>query len=411
MSKLALFMHAPPEHIAHVINAMCLFSGLKNQRVDCTWITMNPRNPVSPLNPSIELDKLGLTEFADSCNVSVRNCIGHVDDESSPKEEAIEWLFSGFDASTLFLHYYPPFWNPVVQVCKRRGIRVGFHVQSFSRRANDEPYYHLYPGTLQAIRDADFLTVSQQADIEQVIRTSGKSISDISVLPKSVPPLALQRATEDTDIPPEIEGILSALSPDLRTMLYVGRLERFKNIHWFLNSCMPRLENRLNEFQVLIVGRGSIEEEILIQARQFSNVRVVLKQLPYDLGLRLISLSDIILFPSGYDYSPRLPLEAILLGRPVLLGNFFFNRRYFDAAKYVVNGATFGHDVLEYSGESIEYGIPDSSEVVDALCSFLDNPRSNIDTQAMRLLARESTPLFGAKLLLEVSGHTKNYAE
>ena len=402
-TDLSLFMHAPPEHVAHVINAACLYVGLRRLGVTARWITMNPRDSAPTLYPREGLSRLGLEEFVPECNTEVINCAGWVQDEFRPEVSAIRRLIDRTQMRQLFLHYYPPLWGPVVEACRADGIRVGLHVQVFSRSPNDPPFFAKIEGALDAVRNADYITVSQESDVDLVCRLSSKNRSDIAVLPKSVPPCALARAREKTFSARDNGALHDIFSTQIPTVTYLGRLERFKNIDWFLKHCMPHLNERADEFRLLIVGRGTLQNEVVALARSFKNVRVVLQQLRYDQGLRLLSESDLVLFPSGYDYSPRLPLEAILLGKPVLMGQFAFNLRYHNAASYLVDSAGTARAVLEYSRLRIEYGVPDIEQAVGAIRCFLDTTHETTGDRSIDpTFARESDPMFGASRLLSV---------
>jgi glycosyltransferase involved in cell wall biosynthesis len=385
---LTLFTHVSPEHVAHVINAACLYSGLLEVGIRPRWVTMNPRNQVPELHPSAGLKALGLEELSKQCVTKVANCAPWVKDEFSPQINDIDRLLAGTDTRCLYMHYYPPFWGPVVKWCKRNGVRVGLHMQNFARDIGDIPFFAKYQGALAAVREADFLTVSQLTDVPAACDVAGKTVNEIAILPKAVPPEALASAVQGLRTTGTIK------------MTYVGRLERFKNIGWFLQHCLPRLSGRMHEFQIHIVGWGTVQNEVLSLAAKFPNVRVTIGQLPYPDVLRLLAASDLVLFPSGYDYSPRLPLEAILVGTPVLLGRCEFSRRYQDVAGCLVRRGGSASDVLEYSGQTIEYAIPDIDDTVKAVQDFLDHPfRLDVAIPAIDRLAYESTPRFGASTL------------
>lgn len=401
---LTLFMHTPPEHTAHIVNAACLFSGLQRLGVSAQWITMNPRNPAHLLNPSLGLAGLGLDEFADECNVEVLNCAPWVSDEFSPEPAAIRRLLSKTRTRVLYMHYYPPFWGPVVDACRDEGIRVGLHVQCFDRRPNDRPFFLEYAGALDGLRKADFLTVSQPSDVCGVCELAFKSPDHVAVVPKSVPPRALELAREAVGGDPALSTGHAVLPSCIPTITYVGRLERFKSIDWFLEQCLPQLADRADEFNVLIVGRGTAQNDVAALADRFDNVRLSMEQVRYDEALRIVAQSDLLLFPSGFDYSPRLPLEAMLLGTPVVMGRFAFSQRFHGDASWLVEMAGTASDVLDYTGLEVEYGLLNPGQMVDAIRQFLDQyRRGDPRPRVPALLDSESQPTFGASRLLSIA--------
>lgn len=364
---------------------------------------MNPRNPTPTLNPSIGLAAFGLSEFADECDVEVTNCAPWVSDEFHPEPSDIQRLLSKTQTRMLYLHYYPPFWEPVVDACHAEGIRVGLHVQCFDRGQGDSPFFLDYPGALDGLRKADYLTVSQSSDIERTCQLAQKSPGQVAVMPKSVPPRALSLARKAIGTNRARPLGHPAISHSVPTISYVGRLERFKSIGWFLDQCLPQLTDRADEFEVLIVGRGNDQDEVAASASRFSNVRLVMEQVQYDKALQIVAQSDLLLFPSGYDYSPRLPLEAILLGTPVVMGRFEFSRRFHSAASWLIDPVGSARDVLDYSGLNVEYGLLSAEHMVNAIRQFLDqHRRGERRPEVPPLLDLESQPTFAASCLLSI---------
>lgn len=397
---ITLMMHTPPEHIAHIINSSCLYSGLNSKGAIVNWITMNPRNLADNIYPFELLANIGLDNLIENNNLKVKNLARYINNEFQPQFDEIYSFLSTIKTKVLYLHYYPPFWEPMVLACKEKGIRVGLHVQNFDRESKDQPFFSDIKGAVNAIQKADFLTVSQQRDIAPTMSLARKAPHQINVLPKSVPPIPLQNAKLANKLN---QDFIDIFSNDILTFLYLGRLEEFKNITWFLKHCLPSLENRKKEFQILIVGCGSAQKEINLLAGKYDNVHVFNNQVTYDESLQLVSLSDLFLFFSGFDYSPRIPLEAILLGIPIIIGRFEFNTRYFSYANMLVDMERKNTCTLEYSGQNVEYGIPNKEQTIAFLLGFLDSAKNSKPTIIPASLLLESSPSFGATKLLEAA--------
>lgn len=393
-------MHAPPEHVAHVINSVCLFSGLKNNNITPEWITMNPRNPINELYPSNELSKLGLEEFENDCRCRVINWAPKIQNEFTPNKDEVRKFISTLNTKVLYMHYYPPFWEPVVNACLLEGIKVGLHVQSFDRSSGDKPFFEEEQGAINAIRKADFLTVSQERDLESVSKLAHKDYDKIAILPKSVPQIALKNAFKTPISDQRISDILKSNIP---TLTYIGRVEKFKNISWFIEKCLPNLKKYDSKFNVLIIGNGSDLNVVSNLAKQHRNVFVIPERVSYTQGLAILAKTDLLLFFSGFDYSPRIPLEAILLNVPVIMGKFMFNKRYFEASTYLIDKAHSDTDILEYSEKVISFGIPDVNQTISALERFINNYTPDNKLNAPYILQQESKPEFGAARLLDVA--------
>ena len=127
MQRIGLFIPSPPEHNAHVINSVSLYSSLAELYPDreFIWITMNPRLEGEFINPERYLADYGLEEYSSICNVQVRNCAHLVKDEFHPQVEELEDFILQLNCSALYMHFYPPFWETVRQICAQHQILFG----------------------------------------------------------------------------------------------------------------------------------------------------------------------------------------------------------------------------------------------------------------------------------------------
>ena len=372
-------MHAPPEHTAHMVNSSLLYHGLSLVLAEKpVWLTMNPRDLRPILNPQPHLERFGLGGLAHAAAVSVHNCAPLVSDQFSPKLEELRAFVLGHEPSGVYLHYYLPFWYPVVAICREHNIPVGLHVPVFyhrggSRRHEVPMHVEKDPLAIEAARGADFITVSQDADVAVVASRLRIPPSRVHVLPKGIPRDAWTDASRRFD-----RRFATRLEPGLREdqplLTYIGRFEKIKNISWFLAECMPLLARWESRFQVLLSGWGSEMSRVRGLASGFPNVAIVEGVLSYSETLRLLGSCDGVIFPSGYDFAPRLPLEALSLQKPVVLGDFNFNHLY---RPYAISVPRAGEDtaVLEYSNERVVYGRPDAGAMARAIAELIDSRR------------------------------------
>ncbi len=110
------------------------------------------------------------------------------------------------------------------------------------------------------------------------------------------------------------------LSPDKKTILFVGRLSYYKGIS-FLIDAMPLIINA----QLLIVGDGSLKVELKkqVQKLQLTDSIYFAGKLPDDLLATAYSLADIFVFPSikKAETFGIVQAEAMAYGIPIVNTN------------------------------------------------------------------------------------------
>jgi glycosyltransferase involved in cell wall biosynthesis len=358
-----------------MVDSALLFHGLTASLGSAPhWLTMNPRNPEPVIYPEVPLKEFGLWELAESCAVAIPNCAPLVSDEFSPDPNVLFQFLATHCPSALYLHYYVPFWYPMMVACRRLGAPFGLHVQVFYHRGDrSRPqlpfHFERDSQAVTAVKDADFLTVSQQDDASLLSEHMHVDPSRIHVLPKGVPRETWLEAATQSDRE-ALRSRMPEVRADLPVFLYVGRFEETKNITWFLTNVMPLLDDQADEFHLLLIGWGSQINVVKRLAGRLGNVTAIEDRLDYRSALRLVADSDVVLFPSGYDFAPRLPLEAILLRRHLILGDFNFNSVYRGYAT-MVRPQREENATLEYSGELVTYGVPDAVEMANACRSAI----------------------------------------
>ncbi|HWT77777.1 MAG TPA: glycosyltransferase family 4 protein [Candidatus Methylomirabilis sp.] len=96
-----------------------------------------------------------------------------------------------------------------------------------------------------------------------------------------------------------------------------GRLEEQKG-HRYLLEALSLVLDQVPEVKVLLVGDGSLRGQLEFQAQSHGLCGCVLfTGYRYD-WKDLMALSDLVLLPSLYEGLPLVPIEAAILGKPVL---------------------------------------------------------------------------------------------
>lgn len=119
-----------------------------------------------------------------------------------------------------------------------------------------------------------------------------------------------------TDVEPLSHDELG-LAPGRRVLLFVGRLEPDKRPDWLLER-LPAITARLAEHDLVIVGRGRLEERLRRRAAGLGVAdRVHFVGWRPDVP-RWMAAADLVLLTSAAEGMPNVVLEAMAAGRPVV---------------------------------------------------------------------------------------------
>ena len=125
----------------------------------------------------------------------------------------------------VYAHYYPPFWAPIVETLHHQKSRVALHVQLFYQSTSREFQFDFAAGAREAVAQADMIMVSQDHDVKLLEEQLGIERNRIRVMPKSVPPRALEqaRAIRRGEITSGWERLFKAPRGSAVRLLYLGR--------------------------------------------------------------------------------------------------------------------------------------------------------------------------------------------
>jgi glycosyltransferase involved in cell wall biosynthesis len=107
-------------------------------------------------------------------------------------------------------------------------------------------------------------------------------------------------------------------------VLSVGRLERYKGHHRVIKA-FPELLQRIPDARLMIVGSGPYERELrkLVWDLRLSNY-VLFTSIPFGERRRftdLLCMAGLVVLLSDYEAHPVAVMEALSVGRPVLVGD------------------------------------------------------------------------------------------
>jgi len=112
------------------------------------------------------------------------------------------------------------------------------------------------------------------------------------------------------------------LSPGKKKMLFVGRLDPEKNIPVLIHA-MKYIERKFSDFEVCIVGAGTMQRELEGLAKAL-NVHDKVKFLGRVTDKELVgiyNMCDIFVLPSLVELEGMVVLEAMSCGKPLLIAN------------------------------------------------------------------------------------------
>ncbi|MBD3282085.1 MAG: glycosyltransferase, partial [Candidatus Portnoybacteria bacterium] len=120
---------------------------------------------------------------------------------------------------------------------------------------------------------------------------------------------------------PELKDIKEKKLPGY-TIISAGRLEPWKGME-ALVEIMPDLLKKDPEFNLIIIGRGSLREKIENKTNQLKiqDKVTIIDRLPNKELMAYFKASDIFILNSEYEGLPHIVLEAMVYDLPVIVSN------------------------------------------------------------------------------------------
>ncbi len=203
---------------------------------------------------------------------------------------------------------------PLAMLAARRaGIPylVTFHTGGHSSRLRHALRGAQWTALAPLLRGADRLVGVSQFEAELFRRRLRLPVGRISVVPNGAEL-------------PTVEPALASGSPDAPLVVSLGRLERYKG-HQRAIAALPALRERLPGARLLILGSGPYERELRKQALRLGVTDAVqIAAIPAAERGRLAATlqgASLITLLSEYEAHPVAVMEALALGRPVLVAD------------------------------------------------------------------------------------------
>ena len=105
-------------------------------------------------------------------------------------------------------------------------------------------------------------------------------------------------------------------------LLFVGRLEERKGVHWLLES-LTSLHKKGEKYTLRIVGHGPLSQELgrIISANNLSQYVKLLGYVSQQELLKCYLLTKVVVVPSLYEGIPTVALEAMAARKPLIVSN------------------------------------------------------------------------------------------
>ncbi|MBD3155889.1 MAG: glycosyltransferase [Candidatus Aenigmarchaeota archaeon] len=144
--------------------------------------------------------------------------------------------------------------------------------------------------------------------------------------------------------------------PNEFKILCVSRLEKYKRIQWLITALKEVSEKYpKKEISLTIIGKGSYGDHIrnLIKELGLKDKVIIKYNLPDDKFLQEYQKCDVFVLPSEYEAFSIVTLEALCMGKPVIVSNVGFMRDLSENTGYKISCV---EDIVEGLSEIIENG-------------------------------------------------------
>lgn len=204
---------------------------------------------------------------------------------------------------------------PGGMAAKNKGIPMIYHVHGLEIGRSEHPNMQLVKLEKKGCEVADaVITVSES--MKQELVGMGVTADKIHVCYHGVDANFFDPDRVD---PKKLQELLDkyGISEDDIVVLFVGRLEPVKGVIQLLKA-MPMVAGRHPNVKLLVVGKGSLEDQVKAYSGGF--VTLVTDFLAPDDKMLHYALADLCVFPSLYEPFGIVALEAAAMARPAVVG-------------------------------------------------------------------------------------------
>lgn len=384
-STIGVFAGFPPEHNAHIIEAVFTVRALQEMRFrDIVGVT------ASLERPSVQVLDEGLAAYcAENIlhplsypHIPIANVQEAVDGYDI-KSEHVHKLIEEFGIDVFYLTYHPLFGAKLIDAVgqTRRKIlllaKMALVLGGQSALFSD--YHRDYDRSLERANGIITLQENEAALVQQYYpQTEGK----VHVVHKFVDDEFLTAAKRKAPEILDALGIKKFVGESKQLVGCFGRIDPEKNAILMAKEIWPRVMRQLPSARLVMVGAGKQSNELRSIVHGTESIHLIEKQVPYMEILALLSHMDVLAFPSGTDYTPRMPMDALLMGSRVVACDLSFNDVFRPYAKLVPTtefqrykpyGFNDNARLLSNCDYMLPYGVPDSETFSDGILQELSS--------------------------------------
>ncbi len=181
---------------------------------------------------------------------------------------------------------------------KKLIVRTGYTLSIFSKKVSRLKYLFAKIIERLALDNCDLLIVATEEEKKYFEKYNNK----IKIVPNYV----------DTEL---FKPMLELRNKEEKTvLLFIGRLNKQKN----LENLIVALEN-LDNTRLQIIGAGKLEQELKKLSEDKKVTVEFLGNIPHEELPKYINYADIFVLPSWYEGNPKVLLEAMACGLPILV--------------------------------------------------------------------------------------------
>ena len=257
-------------------------------------------------------EKMEIAEKIEKSGVSV-HCLG-----MNNEEGVIGWLSS---VKTLFLlFFYLKKMRPTIVhsflfraniLARIAGCLAGVPVIISSIRVmgGEKRYYHFLERVTSFMVD-HYVTVSESIK-DYILHTTKKPAENVSVIYNGID------LNRDTNVQMHTIKEYFDIKDKDRLLVTVGRLNIQKG-HCYLFQAISKVLKKISNVKLLVVGEGEEEKKLknLVESLDLTGA-IIFAGLRDDIE-RILSISELFVFPSLWEGLPNALLEAMAAGKPVI---------------------------------------------------------------------------------------------
>ncbi len=189
---------------------------------------------------------------------------------------------------------------------KKLIIRQGYQLTYNAKKSNIilpiKLLYHLIEWISYKVANLIFVTTNEQ--LIYINKYYKINTSKIKIISNSI----------DTDIFKPYEEKLP--NNNKKNIFYIGRLDNVKNIINLLNACI-----NLSNIKLFLIGNGPLRNPAAKLIEDKNIDAIIMNNIPNDKIPEVLHECDIFVLPSLYENNPKILLEAMACGLPVIATN------------------------------------------------------------------------------------------